>query len=94
MPLSEAEYHAWFSDATTPVGPQHCNNVERLIDIQPDGSANFCVDFPDVSIGSVRESTIAEVWNSEIAQRFRAYRREKSLPICLRCGSKYMSEMG
>jgi radical SAM protein with 4Fe4S-binding SPASM domain len=94
MRFTDAEYRGWFADAVTPVGIQHCNNVEKLVDIQPNGDANFCIDFPDYAIGNVREATIAEIWNSEKAERFRAYRREKPLAICYRCGAKYMTEMG
>jgi radical SAM protein with 4Fe4S-binding SPASM domain len=94
MPLSEDEYRTWFSDPTSPVGSLHCTNIEKLIDIQPQGDANFCVDFPDYSIGNVREKTIKEVWNSKRAVRFREYRRKKPLPVCYRCGAKYMSEIG
>jgi MoaA/NifB/PqqE/SkfB family radical SAM enzyme len=93
MAFSEEEYRTWFADATTPVGPTHCSNIERLIDIQPNGDANFCVDFIDYSFGNVRETSIATVWNSEKAEQFRAYRREKPLAVCHRCGAKYMSEM-
>jgi MoaA/NifB/PqqE/SkfB family radical SAM enzyme len=93
MAFSEEQYRAWFADAITPVGPLHCTNVEKLIDIQPNGEANFCVDFVDYSMGNIRKATIAEVWNSERANRFRAYRRQKALPVCLRCGARYMSEM-
>jgi MoaA/NifB/PqqE/SkfB family radical SAM enzyme len=91
FPMSEDEYRTWFTDATTPVGPTACGNVERLIDIQPTGEANFCVDFPDYSIGSVRESTIAEIWNGPRAEAFREYRRRQPLAVCNRCGAKYMS---
>ena len=93
MPLSMEEYETWFGDSRTPVGPQTCHNVERLIDIQPDGNANFCVDFPDVSIGNVFESTIGEIWNGSRAQQFRDYRREYPLAVCFRCGGKYISEI-
>jgi len=93
MALSEEEYQAWFNDATTPVGPQHCSNVEKLIDIQPGGEANFCVDFVDYSFGNVREATIGELWNSPQAAQFREYRRKKPLSVCYRCGAKYMSEL-
>jgi MoaA/NifB/PqqE/SkfB family radical SAM enzyme len=92
MKLSQADYDAWFNDPLTPVGSVKCNNVERLVDIQPDGEANFCVDFPDYSIGNVKHATIEELWNGERAAKFRSYRREKPLTICYRCGSKYMSE--
>ena len=93
MVLSEAEYHTWFEDPTAPVGSPHCMNVEKLIDIQPNGDANFCVDFPDYSFGNVRDSTIAELWNSERAVRFRQFRRTIPLAVCSRCGAKHMSEM-
>jgi MoaA/NifB/PqqE/SkfB family radical SAM enzyme len=93
LPLSEDQYKTWFSDALTPVGPTHCTNVEKLIDIQPSGEADFCVDFPDYSFGNVKEATIQELWNGEKAARFRDYRREKPLAVCYRCGAKKMSEL-
>lgn len=91
MAFSEQEYQAWFSDAQTPVGPTTCNNVERLVDIQPNGDANFCVDFPDYTIGNVQESSLEALWNGERARHFREFRRTTPLPICFRCGAKYMS---
>jgi len=93
FPLTGDEYRTWFRDATTPVGPLQCSNVEKLIDIQPSGEANFCVDFPDFSFGNIRESTIEELWNNDKAKRFREYRRKQPLAVCYRCGAKYMSEI-
>ena len=91
MPFNEDEYRAWFADSVTPVGPARCMNVERLLDVQPNGDVNFCVDFPDYVIGNARTSTLAELWNSARAERFRACRRSGPLPVCHRCGAKYMS---
>ncbi len=93
MKFTENDYRLWFGDSLAPVGLSSCSNVEKLIDIQPNGDANFCVDFPDYSIGNIKVSSIAEIWNSKKAERFRAYRREKPLPVCFRCGAKYMSVM-
>jgi MoaA/NifB/PqqE/SkfB family radical SAM enzyme len=93
MPFTEEEYQTWFADQITPVGSLTCGNVERLIDIQPNGEANFCVDFPDYSFGNVKGSSIEEVWNSRKAEIFRAYRRQHPLAICYRCGAKYISEI-
>jgi MoaA/NifB/PqqE/SkfB family radical SAM enzyme len=92
LPLSEEEYLEWFSSPTSVVRTSRCANVEKLIDIQPQGNANFCVDFPDYTIGNIKESTIAELWNSERAIRFRERRREKPFGACHRCGAKYMGE--
>ncbi len=91
MPFSEEEYRTWFGDATTPVGSTRCMNVERLIDIQPGGDANYCVAFPDYTIGNVKDSSIEELWNSDRAEQFRRYRRQTPLPVCHRCGAKHMS---
>jgi MoaA/NifB/PqqE/SkfB family radical SAM enzyme len=93
LPLTEDEYRTWFHDASTVVRSAACRNIENLIDIQPTGEANFCVDFPDVSIGNVKDASIREVWNSPRAQRFREYRRRKPLSVCHRCGAKYISEI-
>ena len=93
MPLTEDEYKLWFNDSYTPVGSLKCENVENLIDIQPNGDANFCVDFPDYSIGNVSHSSIKEIWDSPRATKFRNYRREKPLSVCLRCGAKYIAEI-
>jgi MoaA/NifB/PqqE/SkfB family radical SAM enzyme len=93
MKFSPEEYRVWFRDAVTPVGPPACANVENLIDIQPSGDANFCVDFPDYSIGNVRNATIEELWDSPAAERFRRYRRQQPFAVCHRCGAKYMGEV-
>jgi MoaA/NifB/PqqE/SkfB family radical SAM enzyme len=93
MPLSEDEYLTWFRDTITPVTPLSCTNVERLIDIQPNGECNFCIDFPDYIIGNVKDSTLKELWNSPEAECFRAYRRKQSLAVCYRCGAKYCPEI-
>jgi MoaA/NifB/PqqE/SkfB family radical SAM enzyme len=91
LPLSEEEYRVWFEDPVAPVGSAECPNCERLIDVQPNGEANCCVDFPDYCFGSVRESSLAELFNGERALRFRERRRAKPLSACHRCGAKYMA---
>jgi MoaA/NifB/PqqE/SkfB family radical SAM enzyme len=91
LPLSEDEYRVWFDDPAAPVRSPECPNVERLIDVQPTGDANCCVDFPDYSFGNVAEATLEELWNGERARRFRERRREKPFSACHRCGAKYMA---
>jgi MoaA/NifB/PqqE/SkfB family radical SAM enzyme len=93
MDFTEEDYRIWFTDSETPVGSLTCMNIEKLIDIQPDGTANFCVDFPDYSFGNVKHTSISKIWNSPEAARFRRYRRKKTLAICYRCGAKYISEI-
>lgn len=91
MPLKMEEYETWFSDAVTPVGDPGCRMIECFLDIQPNGDADFCVDFPDYVMGNVLESSIEEVWNSHRAERFREARRQHPFAVCRRCGAKYMA---
>ncbi len=91
LALTEEEYCTWFGDPVTPVRRDPCHNAERLIDIQPTGEANSCVDFPDYSFGNVRDATLAELWNGERACKFRERRRQKPFSACHRCGAKYMA---
>jgi MoaA/NifB/PqqE/SkfB family radical SAM enzyme len=92
LPLDEDQFKTWFTDARAQVGPVHCQNIEKLIDIQPDGSANFCVDFIDYSFGNVKEASIEQLWNGERAEQFREFRRKQPLAVCYRCGAKFMSQ--
>jgi len=92
MKFSETDYQKWFNNPQTPVGTIACANIENHIDIQPGGDANFCVDYPDYAIGNIKEATIAELWNSEKAERFRDHRRQVQLAVCHRCGAKYMAK--
>lgn len=91
MRYADEDYRQWFADCTTRVGRYTCQMPWRLIDIQPNGDANFCVDFPDYIIGNVADRTIREVWNSRRAERFRRHLSRGPLPICHRCGAKYMA---
>ncbi|MBN2714474.1 MAG: radical SAM protein [Deltaproteobacteria bacterium] len=91
LPFKSRDYLTWFKDSEIPVGAENCWNIERLMDIQPDGAANFCIDFPDYSPGNVMQSSIAELWNSKRAAKFRDYRRAQPFAVCGRCGAKYCS---
>lgn len=93
MPFTIEEYKKWFDNCHTVVGTEKCMNIESLIDIQPNGDANFCIDFPDYVFGNVKNNSIEEIWNSEKAEKFRQYRRKKPLAVCYRCGAKYCSEI-
>ncbi len=90
MELSEQDYRAWFGDCRTPAGKQECGSPRRLLDIQPNGDANFCIDFPDFVVGNINEHSVAEIWRSDRAEHFRRRIQKGLLPICARCGVKYV----
>jgi MoaA/NifB/PqqE/SkfB family radical SAM enzyme len=90
MAFTDDEYREWYSRSDTTVHQARCNNIWGLLDVQPDGNVNFCVDFPDYAIGNVMESTLHQIWHSDRARRFRELRTRKEMPVCYRCGAKYM----
>ena len=92
FPMTQEQYATWFKDAVTPIEATNCPNIENLIDIQPNGDVNFCVDFPDYSFGNVKDATIEALWNSEEAEKFRVRRRKGPWAICHRCGAKHMGD--
>jgi MoaA/NifB/PqqE/SkfB family radical SAM enzyme len=91
LPLTVDEYRTWFESPDAPIGSSQCPNAERLIDVQPTGEANCCVDFPDYSFGNVQDATLEELFNGSRAVRFRERRRRGPLSACHRCGAKYMA---
>ena len=90
MAFTDDEYREWYSRSDTTVHQARCNNIWGLLDVQPDGNVDFCVDFPDYAIGNVVESTLHQIWHSDHARRFRELRTRKEMPVCYRCGAKYM----
>jgi MoaA/NifB/PqqE/SkfB family radical SAM enzyme len=91
LPLTLEEFRTWFADGLSPVGRDACYNVEALIDVQPTGEANFCVDFPDGALGNVRQESITAIWNGERARRFRERRRQGRMGACHRCGARLIA---
>jgi len=91
MDYNDEQYRIWFTDCTTDLGDYKCQNPWKLIDIQPNGDVNFCVDFPDYIIGNIKDNTIEEIWHNDRAEKFRNYYKDSLLPLCVRCGAKYMS---
>jgi MoaA/NifB/PqqE/SkfB family radical SAM enzyme len=90
MDFSEDDYVTWFTDRKAVVGKPSCANAWNLIDIQPDGEVNFCVDYPDYSIGNIQSNSIEELWHNSRSNKFREYIKDHAFPICNRCGAKYM----
>jgi MoaA/NifB/PqqE/SkfB family radical SAM enzyme len=90
MSFTNDEYREWYAKSNTTVHQTECNNINGLVDVQPDGNVNFCIDFPDYAIGNVLKSTLYKIWHSERARKFRETRSKGEMPICYRCSSKYL----
>jgi MoaA/NifB/PqqE/SkfB family radical SAM enzyme len=88
--IKDTQYKLWFKNCHEGEYEKQCTNPWKLIDIQPDGSVNFCIDFPDYTVGNIKDDKIEDIWKSENAVRFRRYLKKYSLPVCGRCVAKYV----
>jgi len=88
--LPDSDLADYYRDPALPIRRRFCYAPWTLVDIRPDGSAVFCPDYPDYSIGNVRERPLLEIWNGDRARRFRRSLLERGLfPICSRCDGLY-----
>lgn len=69
--------------------PAHCMAPLRHVNVSPEGMVRFCVDYNDVSLGSLRERSLAEILGSERAMRFREDVAAGRNPACVRCPWRY-----
>ena len=66
----------------------NCPVAWQTIRVESDGNVIFCPDewIGNYKIGNVKKNSIAEIWNGELAQKFRNSLNEDGLfPACSRC---------
>ena len=66
----------------------NCPVAWQTIRIESDGNVIFCPDewIGNYKIGNIRKNSIKEIWNSQLAQKFRDSLNEEGLfPACSRC---------
>ncbi len=66
-------------------GPSHCLAPFKHVNVSAFGEVRFCVDYNDVSLGSLRSMSLREILDSEPARRFREGIEAGRNPACSRC---------
>jgi len=66
-------------------GPKHCLGPFRHINVSPEGEVRFCVDYSDVSLGSLKKASLKEILSSQAAESFREGVVAARNPACPRC---------
>lgn len=91
MNMTEQEYRDWLDNTSVEVGGR-CRLSGLMMDIEPDGRANFCIDLADFSPGNARTESLESLFNNEGAIQFRRKVEEALFPACRRCGTRYMAQ--
>ncbi|MDD3313320.1 radical SAM protein [Pseudodesulfovibrio sp.] len=62
----------------------------KSMTVQPDGSVVNCADYPDLVYGNIQSQSLLEIWEGEIASRWRAYLERHGNPgVLARCSRLY-----
>jgi MoaA/NifB/PqqE/SkfB family radical SAM enzyme len=88
--VKASEVPAYFTDPSRMFGHTLCPVAWYFAQVEPDGEVCFCGDFPDYSIGNVRQDTFQHLWTGEKANAFRRKLAREPLPICARCCGSFV----
>jgi MoaA/NifB/PqqE/SkfB family radical SAM enzyme len=86
------DIHTYVDKPQVPPGNSFCYRQWSRMDITPEGEATPCILYPDLTIGSLHEKGVMEIWNSPAFAGFRQFRREEILPICAKCNGLYLHD--
>lgn len=72
---------------------QYCKMPFEHLQITAKGEANFCVDFCDFSLGNIKDKSLDELWNGDMAEKFRQDILNRCNPLCRRCPWLYNRQL-
>jgi radical SAM protein with 4Fe4S-binding SPASM domain len=67
-----------------------CYKEWMRMDVLPDGRVTPCIQYPDITFGSLKEHSVRDIWNCDAFERFRKRIGEEPLPVCGRCYCLYL----
>jgi radical SAM protein with 4Fe4S-binding SPASM domain len=69
---------------------QFCYKEWLRMDVLPDGRVTPCIQYPDITFGSLNEYSVMDIWNGKAFKHFRKRICEEPLPVCSRCYCLYL----
>lgn len=67
----------------------HCTFPWAYMEINARGDVSPCHTFYDLTLGSIYQRGVLEIWNNSSYQNFRQYMKKNLLPICPSCSRYY-----
>ncbi len=67
-------------------GYDRCASIYQVVEVNSNGDVSPCRDYHDYVVGNVKNTTITDLWNTEIYRKFRcSVSRDGLMPVCTRC---------
>jgi radical SAM protein with 4Fe4S-binding SPASM domain len=67
-----------------------CLVLSTRVDITPTGNVSACKFFAEFSVGNLKDSSLAEIWNSESYDKVRKTINSGLTPACSKCNVLYL----
>ncbi len=89
--VDDASLEGFLAGSERPAsGLTRCVSINSRLDVLPSGEAITCKLFPELAIGSVATSEVAEVWHgAELEQLRETVNQHGLMPICSKCPVLY-----
>jgi radical SAM protein with 4Fe4S-binding SPASM domain len=91
--LKPDEVEDFILGSSKPVqGRRTCLAIANRMEVHADGNVSACKFFPEFVVGSLRDSSVAEIWHGERFHRARTLLHEAGLtPVCSKCLLLYLN---
>lgn len=76
----------YYTDHSKRFGFDRCVSIFQVVEVDSNGNVSPCRDYHDYVVGTIKESTISELWNGAAYRKFRLSLSKNGLmPVCSRC---------
>lgn len=76
----------YYTDHTQTFGYRQCVSIYMCMEINSNGDVSLCRDYHDYVIGNISQDSFSEIWEGEVARKFRSsISNDGLMPVCHRC---------
>lgn len=80
------EVEHYYEDHSAVFGYNQCVSIYMTMEIDSNGDVSLCRDYHDYIIGNIKEDRAVDMWNNEMARKFRSsISTDGIMPVCRRC---------
>mgnify|MGYP001554070902 CR=1 FL=1 len=79
------QLETYYTDHSSTFGHDFCPALYTEVEISANGIVTPCRDYRDYVVGSLKENTLSQLWNSQRYIDFRRSLAKGLMPVCSRC---------